>query len=110
MSFPNLYNWGNMNKNGTTYDMAWDAMGQEEVQYQINDADKSDISAIKIILHYWKSSNGNLMVKVTGLHVLGDYTVEAGDVKIDYPDTLVLYIMGSCIEVKSSRKSAFPLG
>ena len=37
------------------------------------------------------------MVKVTGLYGLGDEVVEADDVNIDYPDTLALYLMGSCI-------------
>ena len=47
------------------------------------------------------------MVKVTGLHGLGDDTVENGDVNIDYPDTPELYIMGSFIGVKSFRKLCF---
>ena len=34
------------------------------------------------------------MVKITGLYGLGGEAVEADDVKIDYPDTLALYIMG----------------
>ena len=51
--------------------MAWDAMGLEEVQNQLNDAEKYDISAIDILLHFWKSASGEMMVKVTGLHGLG---------------------------------------
>ena len=68
--------------------MAWAEMGQEDVKDQLNESDKSDISVIDIISYYWKSSDGNLMVKVAGLHVLGDDTVEAGDVNIYYLDTL----------------------
>ena len=45
--------------------------------------DKSEISAIDILLHYWKYASGNLMVKVTGLHGLGDETVESDDAKIN---------------------------
>ena len=50
-------------------------------------------------MHYWKSASGKLMVKVTELHGIGDEVVEADDVNISYPETLVLYIMGSCIGV-----------
>ena len=38
---------------------------------------------IHILSHSWKYNNGNLMVKVSGLHGLGDDTVEAEDRKID---------------------------
>ena len=50
--FHAMSNWGNKNKNGTTYDMSWAAIGQEELQYQLNDYDKSDISEIDILSHY----------------------------------------------------------
>ena len=53
----------------------------------------------RYFLHYWKSASGKLMVKVTELHGIGDEVVEADDVNINYPETLVLYIMGSCIGV-----------
>ena len=33
---------------------------------------KYDISAIDILLRHWKSRNGYLMVKVAGLHGIGD--------------------------------------
>ena len=69
------------------------------MQDQLNDAEKYDISAIQIISHYWKSASGKLMVKVTGLHGPGDEEVESDDVNIDYPDTLALYILGTCIGV-----------
>ena len=88
--FPYLANWGSLNNNRTTGYMAWDAMGLEEVQNQLNDAEKYDISAIDILLRFWKSASGELMVKVTGLHGLGGEAVEADDVNIEYPDTLTL--------------------
>ena len=47
------------------------------------------------------------MAKVSGLHRLCDETVEAEDVNIDYPDTLALYLMGSCIGAEYSRKTRF---
>ena len=77
------------------------------MQDKMNDSDKSDISAIYIISHYWKSASGKLMVKVSGLHIICDETVEDEDVNIDYPETPLLYLMGSCIGVKSSRKPRF---
>ena len=55
--FPDLQNWYNVNKNGTTDEIFWGKMGLEEVQDQLNDADKSDISAINILLRYWKSGS-----------------------------------------------------
>ena len=57
--------------------MDWASMGQEGVQYQMNDADKSNIYEIDIISHYWESNNANLMMKVAGLYGIGDDTVEA---------------------------------
>ena len=47
------------------------------------------------------------MLKVVGLHGLGDNTVEAEYVNIDYPYTLEPYILGSSIWVKSSFKLHF---
>ena len=100
--FPDLTNRGNVNKNGTMDDMAWSEMVQEGVQYQMNDADKSDICEIDIILHYWERNNEKLTVKVAGLHGLGDDTFEAEYVNIDYPYTLEPYILGISIREKSS--------
>ena len=37
--FTDLYNQGGMNKNWKTDEMDWDAMVQEEVQDQLNDAE-----------------------------------------------------------------------
>ena len=48
-----------MNKNGTTDEMDWVAMGQEEVQYQHNSADKIDICLIDVISCDWKSSKAS---------------------------------------------------
>ena len=77
------------------------------MQDQLNDAEKYDISAIQIISHYWKSASGKLIAKDTGLYGLGDEAVEADDVEIDYPDTLSLYVLGTLIGVKQSRKHRF---
>ena len=63
--------------------MAWAAMVQEEVQKHLNDDDESDINAIYIIYHYWKSTSGEQMVKGPGSYGLGDEAVESDDVKID---------------------------
>ena len=63
--------------------MAWDVMVQEEVQYQLNDADKSDIIEIDILLHLQKYSNGTLMVKVIGLYVICHDTIKAEDLHSD---------------------------
>ena len=65
-------------------------MRQEEVQYQQNDADKLDICPIDILSCYWKSYNGKLMLRTTGLNGIGEDTVEADDVNIYYPDTLAI--------------------
>ena len=77
------------------------------MQDKLNDAEKYYISAIYILSYYWKYATGNMMVKVAGLHELGDEKVEAEDVKIDYPYTLAIYLMVSCIGVKSSHKPRF---
>ena len=105
--FLDLANWVNVNKAGTIGDMAWAAMLQEEVQYQLNDADKSEIIEIDILLRYLKSSNRTLMVKLTGLYGIFHDAIKPEYVHIDYPDTLVIYIIRSIIGVKSSRKPQF---
>ena len=79
-----------MNKNGTTDDMNWSAIRQEEVQGQKNDAEEIYICPIDILLCYWKSSNVKLMLQITGLDGLGEYTVEADNMHIDYPDILAI--------------------
>ena len=63
--------------------MAWDVMVQEEVQYQLNDADKFDIIEIDILLHLQKYSNGTLMVKVIGLYVICYDTIKTEDLHSD---------------------------
>ena len=50
--FPALDNRGDMNEKGTTDDMDWATMGQEEVKYQHNDAGKLDICLIYILSCY----------------------------------------------------------
>ena len=68
--FPALSNRGGVNKIGTTDEMDWSEMGQEEVKYQLNYAEKSDRFLIDILSHYWKSSNGKLVLRITGLYGL----------------------------------------
>ena len=47
------------------------------------------------------------MLKITGLYGLVEKPVEAADVNIEYPYTLALYLLGTCIGVKKSRKTRF---
>ena len=84
--------------------MAWAEMVQEEVQYQLNDAGKSEIIEIDILLCYLKYSNGTFMVKFTGLYGIVHDSIKPEYIHIEYPDTLVLYIIRSSIGVKSSWK------
>ena len=75
------------------------------MQDQQNDADELDICPIYILSCYWNSSNDKLMLLITWLDGIGEDTVEADDVKIDYPDTLPLYLIGTDIGLKKARKS-----
>ena len=50
--FSALENRGSINKKITIENMAWAAMGQEEVQDQFNHFDKSDKNAIDILSLY----------------------------------------------------------
>ena len=77
---------------------------------QLNDADKYDICLIDIISHYWKSYNGKLMLRITGLYGLGEELAEVDDVKTEYPETLALYLLDTCIGVKQYRKPRFFCG
>ena len=81
--FPTIVNQGGVNEEGTADEMVCNSMRRDEVQYQLNDTEKSDISDIDILLQYWKRGNGNLMVWVTGLYTLGDDAIKAEDVKFD---------------------------
>ena len=45
------------------------------------------------------------MMWMTGLNGLGEDTVEADDGKVDYPETLDLYLISNIIGVKKSRNS-----
>ena len=71
-------------------DMACTTMGQGEAQDKFNDAEKSNISEIEILPHFWKRNSRNLMVKVTGLYTLGDDAIEAEYVKVENPYALAL--------------------
>ena len=48
-NFTNLANRGDMNKNGTTDEIDWSAMEQEEVQDKQNYSDKLDICLVDIV-------------------------------------------------------------
>ena len=60
---------GGVNKDGSTEEMAWEVMEQDQVQYQLNDAVPSDTSEIDILVHYWRQRDGKLKVKVTVLRI-----------------------------------------
>ena len=45
------------------------------------------------------------MLRINGLHGIGEYTLEENDVKIEYPDTLALYLLSTSIGVKRAKKS-----
>ena len=47
------------------------------------------------------------MLRITGVYGLIEEPVEAEDVKIDYPDTLALHLLGTCIGVKKYQKPRF---
>ena len=42
------------------------------------------------------------MLQINGLDGLGEYTVEADDVNINYSDTLALYLIGTSVGVKKA--------
>ena len=98
--FPTPANRGDMNEKGTTYEIYFSAMGREEVQDQQNDDDVLDIFPIDILLCHWKANSGKLMLRITGLNGLSEDVVEAEDVKVDYTDTLSIYLVGMSIGVK----------
>ena len=70
-----------------------------------NDAEELGICPIDILLCYWKSSNVQIMLYITGLCGLGDDIVEADNVNIDYPDTLALCLIGTIIGAKKACES-----
>ena len=86
--------------------MDWSAMVQEENQDQKNDSDVLDIYPVDIISCYWKPNNGMLMLRITGLNGLGEDLIKAEYVKVYYPDALALYLKGTSIGVKNSRRTA----
>ena len=70
--FTTLANRWDVNKKGTTDEMDWSEMGQEEVQDQQNDADKLDIFLIDILSCYCKPNSGKLMLRITRWNGLGE--------------------------------------
>ena len=95
-----------MNEKGTKNDMDWSVMVQEEAQDQKNDSDVLDIYLVDIIVCYWKSNNGMLMLRITGLNRLGEDVIKYEYVKVDYPDALDLYLIGTIIGVKNTGRTA----
>ena len=83
---PAMENQGNVNEEGTSDKKAWDTMGQEEVQNKLDDAKTSDIHDIDIISQYWRQSNSNMMVRVTGLYTIRDEAIKEKDVEVNHPD------------------------
>ena len=47
-----------MNEEGETDEMYWSAIGQEDVQDRLNDADKLDIFPVDISSCYWRPEDG----------------------------------------------------
>ena len=101
-----LANRGGENEKGKTDDMDWYAMRQEEAKDQKNNADRLDICLLDIISCYWKPNNGMLMLRITGLNRLGEYVIKAEDVKVDYPDTLAILLIGTIIGEKRPGRTA----
>ena len=81
-------------------------MVQEEAQDKMNDSDILDIYMVDIIACYWKPNNGMLMLRITGLNGLGEDVIKAEYVKVDYPDALDLYLIGTSIGVKNTGRTA----
>ena len=95
-----------MNEKGTKNDMYWYVMVQEEAQDQKNDSDVLYIYLVENIACYWKHNNGILMLRITGLNGLGEDLIKAEYVKVYYPDTLALYLIGMSIGVKNTGRTA----
>ena len=104
--FSALANRGDVNEKGTTDEMDWSEMGLEEAQDQQNDAGVLDICPTDIISCYWKPNNRMLMLRITGLNRLGEHVMKAEDVKVDYPYTLALLLIGMIIGVKKPGRTA----
>ena len=68
-----------------------------------NDAEELDICPIDILLCYWKSNNGKIMLQITGLNGLSEYVVDSDDVNIEYPYSLSFYLLVTSIGVKKAR-------
>ena len=88
-NFLALENQEDMNEKGTTDGMDWYALGQDKVQYQLNDADVLDIRPVNILSCYWKPNNGKLMLRITGLDGQREYMMKAEDMRVDHPGDLL---------------------
>ena len=56
------------------------------MQNKLDDAKTSDIHDIDIISQYWRQSNSNIMVRVTGLYTIRDEAIKEKDVEVNHPD------------------------
>ena len=79
-------------------------MVQEEAQDQKNDFEVLDIYPVDVISCYWKPSNGVLMLWITRLNGIGEDIIKSEYVKVDYPDAIALYFIGTSIGVKKYRE------
>ena len=80
-------------------------MGQEEVQYQLNDAEKLEIYPVDILSYYWRPVDGVLMLKTTGLYKLSDETMDDDMFRVDYTDDLALFILKTRIGLKKTQEN-----
>ena len=85
--------------------MDWSAMGQEEVQDQLNYAGKLDICPVDILSCYWRPEDGMLMLRTTGLYGLSDEPMDADNFRVYYLDNLALFILKSRIGLKKTREN-----
>ena len=93
---------GYVNEKGTTDEMDWSIMEQEEAQNQQNDADVLEICPVDILSCYWKPNNGMLVLRITGLNGPGEDLIKAEDVKVGYTYALSLYLIGTSIGMKKA--------
>ena len=85
--------------------MDWYDMEKEEVQDQLNDADKIEHFPVDILSYYWRLSDGMLILKTTELFGLSDKTNDAGTLRVDYEDNLTLFILNNSIGLKKTREN-----
>ena len=87
-----------MNEEGETDEMDWSAMGQEDMQDHINDADKLDICPVDNLSYYWKPEYGMLMLRTTE-------TMDADTFWVNYADDLAIFILKLRIGLKKTQEN-----